>query len=179
MAGKDKRKGITVPMPFSLLLLPVILLAGLVSIPCTAVWKRIYRRRRRELETRMKAQRRTIGWAEFVKAFQANEGTLIDVRSSFKESCWWWTSDSVRGLSPFPVHDWLTMLEERAVDPFVFWCWERYTSPETGSAFLIIPSSEAPGQASAIWRKHHESEDNDDERWIDVAPPKNPRKARI
>jgi hypothetical protein len=98
-----ERKGIDVPFPFSLLLLPLLFGAALLSLPCSAVYRLIARRRRKILENQLSEKGRLIEWDNFFRIFEAGEGTVIVERDSFKSSQAWWTSDAVRNLSPYAI----------------------------------------------------------------------------
>jgi hypothetical protein len=169
MTESAVKKGVHIPAPFSLLLLPLLFGAGILSIPYSLIYKLIAKRRRKQLENQMSAKGRLIGWDQFSKAFEAGEGTVIEERYSFKRAQSWWTPDAVRSLSPYPVPDWFEAIKSRRADPFSSWCYAQYTSPETGRALLIArPSAEQRKQSSEIWERNHKSQS---ERWIDVAPP--------
>ncbi len=164
---ESERKGIDVPFPFSLLLLPLLFGAALLSLPCSAVYRLIARRRRKILENQLSKKGRLIEWDNFFRIFEAGEGTVIVERDSFKSSQAWWTSDAVRNLSPYAIQDWFEVIQSKKMDPFSSWCFSQYTSPETGRAFLISsPTKEKKKQAFDVWEKYHESAS---ERWIDVA----------
>ena len=164
-----KKGGMEIRMPLSLLFLPVLFAAGLISIPCSLVYRRIASRRERRLETEMKAKGRLLEWDQFVQTFEAGEGTVIEERRSFKRVRGWWTPESVHGLSPHPVPDWLETIRLKTFNPFSAWCHAQYTSPETGRALLIgTPAAEQKKLVGELWRKHRESAS---ERWIVMAPP--------
>lgn len=52
----------------------------------------------------------------------------------------WWTPDDLLALSPYPVpteDEYDNSAKEMKCLNWDAWCWDNYTSPETGRAFLI------------------------------------------
>lgn len=113
-------------------------IAALVSVPFSpiVVWRE--KRKRRLLTDAMTAQNRVMQWPEFVAALQEKRGTLIIEGDPRKGPNFWWTPEDVCGLSPHPCSRDLGTLFNRSHQPFRAWCNERYTSPATGSAFLVL-----------------------------------------
>jgi len=159
MESREGRKQVNIGPPWSLALIPVLLLAWPLSIPFSFAAKRIRRQRRRRFQALMKVRNRVIGWKDFVDAMDERRGTLIvetallgswatlnAERTSLGNARWWWTPDSLYAECPYPIADWLTMREDGNFDQFSKWCHQRYTSAETGSA-LLIGKSEAPAGA--------------------------------
>jgi hypothetical protein len=113
-------------------------IAALVSLPFLpfAAWRE--RRKTRLLTDAMTAKNRVIQWPEFVQAVQEKRGTLIIEGDPRKGPNFWWTAENVSSLSPHPCSCDLGTLFDRSYRPFRAWCYERYTSPVTGSAFLVL-----------------------------------------
>ena len=158
--------------PLLLVLLPIFILV-LFAWPVSILITRSHLRKTRKLEEKlseeMQRKGRTIKWANFLQAVNAYHGTVIEERHSFKGPVYlWWTPDNVRTLSPYPIADWFTMQKDKEFGPFARWCYERYTSTETGSALLLSADPAYAKEASTLWRKYHECES---EQWIDIVPP--------
>jgi hypothetical protein len=165
--SRKREGGIEVPIPFSLLFLPFLFAAGLISIPFSMVYRRGEQRRRKQFETQMKAKGRFIAWDQFQRVFEAGEGTVIEERHSFKRVRCWWTPDAVRSLSPYAIPDWFETMSARVHNPFSVWCDSQYTNPENGRAFLIGSRPLKPSKGSSeMWRQHRLAE----ERWIFMVP---------
>jgi hypothetical protein len=150
------------------LLLPLLLVAGVLSIPYTMVSRRVQSRRERRFAHTMMAAGRTIDWERFTSEINAGHGTLIVERFSFKGPVrLWWTREDIYEVCPYPLVDWLTMARETSFDPVRDWCHSQYTS-DTGSALLIKGSKEQ-------WRTIRGSRPEsfqDDIRYLEVAPPR-------
>ena len=163
--------------PWSLLLIPVLLLAGAVSVPISSVAARIRRRRERAFRERMLQCGRIMGWAEFQAAIAKNDGTLIEERYSFKGPVrWWWNADNVYEICPHPMVDWMAMLNNPTFRATTEWFHHQYTDPEKGRAFLVVTDRAVRDEIRAI-RSELKSESGR-VRWIEVAPPKNGRRHR-
>jgi hypothetical protein len=113
-------------------------IAALVSLPFlpfAAWWER---RKTRLLTDAMTAKNRVIQWPEFVQALQGKRGTLIVEGDPRKGPNFWWTAENVHSLSPHSCSCNLGTLFDRSYKPFRAWCYERYTSPATGIASLVL-----------------------------------------
>jgi hypothetical protein len=116
-------------------LMAIAALASLPFLPFAALWER---RKTRLLTDAMTAKNRVMQWPEFVQAVQEKRGTLIIEGDPWKGPNFWWTAENVSSLSPHPCSCDLGTLFDRSYRPFRAWCYERYTSPATGSAFLVL-----------------------------------------
>ncbi len=151
-----------------ILLLPLLLVGGALSIPYTMVWRKVKSRREQRFANSMKAEGRIIDWEQFIPEINAGHGTLIVERFSFKGPIrMWWTSDDVYEFCPYPLVDWLTMSRETSFDAVRDWCHGRYTS-KTGSALLVNCSKEQ-------WRTIRGNDPfpfRDGIRYLEVPPPR-------
>ncbi len=102
--------------------------------------------RERKFAATMKDRGRFRNWQEIESS--PTEGTLI-IEQAQKDGCRvWWTSDDVAVITPHPIpeEDDLDYLRIEAPLPFVQWCSERYTSPNSGRALLTeFPFPSPPG----------------------------------
>ena len=138
----EQRHGWALGKGWSLLLSPLLisslLIGGALSIPYSAVRRRLLRRRSRAFEQQMKAAGRLIPLSDFIRQIEQGRGTLIVERSSFKGPVdIWWTADNTYQLCPYPAVDWLTMLQDKEFQPVSRWYKEHYTSAQTGRALLV------------------------------------------
>jgi hypothetical protein len=143
-------------LPFILLLMPFIGL-GIGIIFINAMISGIVQRARWLRDLRRKAQAKPVAKMHGI----ANSGTLIVDRPglNFKATRCWWTSEKVSDLSPVPI----PVDEERielckqenktTAHAFDVWCWQRYISPESGTAVLVMPPHHGEALAARI-REH-------------------------
>ncbi len=163
-----RKKPIKLGRVAGVLLLPLLLVEGMLSIPYTMVWRRVKSRRERRFANTMKADGRLIEWERFMTEINAGHGTLIVERFSFKGPIrLWWTREDVYEVCPYPLVDWLTMARETSFDAVRDWCHSQYTS-NTGSALLVDGSKEQ-------WRTIRGSGPlsfRDGIRYLEVPPPR-------
>jgi len=139
---KPRKKPIKLGRVAGVLLLPLLLVGGVLSIPYTIVWRRVKSRRERRFANTMKVDGRIIEWGRFISEVNAGHGTLIVERFSFKGPIrLWWTREDVYEVCPYPLVDWLTMARETSFDAVRDWCHSKYTS-NTGNALLVDGSKE-------------------------------------
>jgi hypothetical protein len=166
-AEKNPRE---VGLPWSLLLIPVLLFAGALSVPVTLVGRRIQRRRELAFFNLMQSRARVMESASFRQAIAENRGTLVKERYSLKGLVrWWWTPENVYELCPHPMVDWMTMANEPGYRPTMEWFRRRYTDPDAGRAFLVTTRDLAPEEKRSL-RSQLESESGT-VRWIEIVPP--------
>jgi len=166
-----KRSPREIGLPWSLLLVPVLLLAGAASVPVSFVAVRIQRRRELAFRKQMLERGRIMEWAAFRQAIAEDKGTLIEERYSFKGPVrWWWTSENVYEICPHPIVDWMTMLNSSSFRATTEWFRLRYTDPSAGRAFLVATDS-APREEKLTLHSQLESESGT-VRWIEVPTPK-------
>lgn len=135
-----------VPVKFgpatSVLLLPLLFVAGALSIPYMAIAHSIMARRERRFRDAMKLRGQTMDWADFIRELDGGKGMLIVERFSFEGPIrMWWTTDNLYEICPHPLVDWFTMLRDAKFDPVRDWCHTNYTS-STGHALLVIGSKD-------------------------------------
>lgn len=139
---KRRKKPIVLSRATGVLMLPLLLVGAPLSIPYTAVARRLRARRERQFSQSMRVTGRTMDWARFIREMKDGHGTLIVERFSFKGPIrMWWTDDNVYELCPHPLVDWLTMATDADFDAARDWCHERYTSAKA-SALLVDGSKE-------------------------------------
>jgi hypothetical protein len=126
-------------------ILGILLLFGLaiLSIPCGMVAVIFIALRERRLFRRLASTHRTIPWCEVEQHLAAGRGTLIIEQAQKQSVRLWWTPDDIPALSPCPPPafadlDFIKL--DRAAQPFVAWCFQRYLSLTSGSAFLSRPN---------------------------------------
>lgn len=104
-------------------------------LPLVAWWER---HKRKLLTAGMTARNRVMPWPDFVRAAKEKRGTLIIEGDPRKGPNLWWTPEDLSAVSPHSCSLDLRTLLDRTYQPFRFWCYERYTSPSTGSASLVV-----------------------------------------
>jgi hypothetical protein len=118
--------------------MPLMIIAAgtsLLFMPAVVYWNR---RKRRRLSDDMARQNRTLPWPDFQCALEEKCGTLIVEGDPFKGPNFWWTPEDLRRLSPHPCSENFGSLSGKTYRPFMRWCHERYTSPASGSASLVL-----------------------------------------
>lgn len=91
-----------IPFSLSLLFIPVLLVAGLLSIPVGAVMVVYFRHSERRFVKTMRQEHRVMNEPDFAAVLQERRGTLIEEWFSNKGPVrYWWTSDDVPAASPF------------------------------------------------------------------------------
>lgn len=144
------------PLVSLLVFVPLMAIAALVSLPALPVVTYWEKRKRRLLTHAMTAKNRAMQWPEFVQAVEEKRGTLIIEGDPRKGPNFWWTAEDVSSLSPHPCSCDLGTLFDRRYRPFRAWCDERYTSPATGSAFLVL-GGEGQRQSFAVGSEEDET----------------------
>lgn len=135
----------TIGMPLSLLFIPVLLIAGVVSIPAIGVLWIVFRLQERRFANVMAASNRSMTWAELELAIEREQGTIIAECLSEKGPCrLWWTSENIRTNSPhkyYPENEspefYLGPWIDPELEPFFEWCYARYTNPTSGIGRLV------------------------------------------
>jgi hypothetical protein len=135
---------------------PLMAIAALVSLPALPVVAYWEKRRRRLLTHAMTAKNRVMQWPEFVQAVEEKQGTLIVDGDPRKAPNFWWTAEDICSISPHPCSCDLGALFDRSYEPFREWCYERYTSPATGGAFLVL-GGEGQRRGFAVGTEEDES----------------------
>ncbi len=146
-AGVKLRKPIRIigrfaSLLFSPLVVPLMLIAGTISIPWTKVWRNKMKRREDRFAESMKRSGRAMDWAHFVRELEGENGMLIVERFSFKGPIrLWWTRDDLYKTCQYRLVDWVTMVQDPQFDPIRDWCHRKYTGA-TGEAMLVTPTQE-------------------------------------
>jgi hypothetical protein len=117
---------------------PLLAIATLVSLPFTPILASWEGRKRRLLTEAMKQKNRVMQWPDFIRALKEKRGTLIVEGDPRKAPNFCWTGEDVRSFTPHPCSCDLGSLFDRSYKPFRAWCYERYTSPATGRALLVL-----------------------------------------
>jgi hypothetical protein len=140
-----RKKPFKVPVIFAPIYIPLLFLAGALSIPWTYIQKSEQRRRERRFAEQMKKAGRLMQWQEFKQAEANGTGTANGEYHSMKGPFrLWWSPDDIRATSP---HKWkrdqpVAWMEPEFL-PFFQWCYARYTNPEAGLAQLVsVPEEE-------------------------------------
>jgi hypothetical protein len=126
-----RRKPFKVPIIFAPIYVPLLFLAGAVSIPWTYLQKLEQRRQERRFAEQMKKAGRLMQWQEFKQVEANGTGTAIGEYPSMKGPFrLWWTPDDIPATSP---HRWKrerhVAWREPEFVPFFEWCYARYTDP--------------------------------------------------
>ena len=138
-----------------LLLFPILLIGGTLSIPIALAMRNSDRARERRFAKQMRSANRTISQESLAKQIHTGAGTLIrEWKRMFKGPVrWWWTSDDLYKECPHAAVDHLTLWQDDGYRAFIEWCWSHYTSPASGKAFLVqLPHSR--GRSSSTSRKY-------------------------
>jgi hypothetical protein len=140
-----RRKPFNVPFIFAPIHIPLLFLAGAISIPWGYLQKLQQRRQERRFAEQMKKTGRLIQWQKFKQAAANGKGTAIGEYLSMKGPFrLWWTPDDIPATSP---HKWkrekhIAWMEPEFL-PFFQWCYARYTNPVSGLAQLVpVPEGE-------------------------------------
>lgn len=165
---KSRTKPVDLGIVGGLLLLPLMLIGGALSIPYTIVARRVVARRERRFADSMRVAGRTMDWERFIREINDGHGTLIVERFSLKGPIrMWWTKENVYEVCPHPLVDWFTLSTDTSFDPVRGWCHSRYTSG-TGSGLLVDGNREqwrtVRGNAPLTFR--------DGIRYVEVPPPR-------
>jgi hypothetical protein len=172
----ERKRGVEVGRLGSLLLFPFLIVAAVLSVPFALGMGYFQRRNGRAFQAKMNALGRVMEWSDFARALDATHGTALVERYSLKGPVnLWWTSENIYDVCPYPTVDWWA-LRDASFLPFAEWCRERYTSPDTGVAFLV---GEGPNEEGRSLHSRFESaEAGSIGRWIEVVPPEIVRKTR-
>jgi hypothetical protein len=156
----------------SLLLLPLVpllLVAGAMSIPYTKIRNRRMARREDRFRESMRLSGRVMDWEDFVRELDRGNGMLIVERFSFKGPVRvWWTHDDLYKTCPYPLVDWETMAFDVTFDPVRDWCREKFTGVR-GEAMLVTGGTN--DQRRSI-RGEHPLSFREGIQWVDVPPPR-------
>ena len=147
-----RRKPFKVPVIFAPIFIPLLFIAGAVSIPWAYIQKSRQRRQGRKFAEQMKQAGRLMQWQEFKLAVANGTGTAIGEYLSMKGPFrLWWTVDDIPATSP---HEWkrehhFAVMEPEFL-PFFQWCYARYTNPQSGLAQLVSIPEEERNQLKSI-----------------------------
>ena len=127
-----------------LLLLPILLIGGALSIPISLAIRNSDRKKERRFSEQMRRCGRTMSSESLMDRIHSSEGTIIrEWTRMYKGPVrWWWTPNDFYKECPHASVDYVTMWQDDAYRPLLEWCWSRYTSPTTGEALLVeLPKS--------------------------------------
>jgi hypothetical protein len=140
-----RKKPFKVPAIFAPVYIPLLFLAGALSIPWAYIQMSEQRRQERRFAEQMKKAGRFMQWQEFKQAEANGTGTTIGEYLSTKGHFrLWWTPDDIPATSPlkWKREQHVAWMEPEFL-PFFQWCYERYTSPQSGLAKLVpVPEEE-------------------------------------
>jgi hypothetical protein len=147
-----RRKPFKVPVILAPIYIPLLFLAGALSIPWTYIQKSEQRRQERRFAEQMKKAGRVMQWQEFKQSEANGTGTAIGEYLSTKGPFrLWWTHDDIPVTSP---HKWKREQHvawmEAEFFPFFQWCYARYTNPQSGLAQLVSVPEEERNQLKAM-----------------------------
>ncbi len=135
-----------VDFPWSLLILPPLVILSAISIPCALAAVPVYKWREHKFRVRMKSRGRLFRWNEFRNAVEEGRGTLIVEQHSGKGPFrWWWTDEDIYRECPVPIVEWINLMpNDERYRSLAEWCHSKYTSTETGRARLVedVPATE-------------------------------------
>jgi hypothetical protein len=118
--------------------IPLLLVAALLSVPYVLGAIVYIAWRERQFFRHLRSQCRTLPWGEVEQHLRAGEGTLVIEQAQKQSHRLWWTPDDIPSLAPVPIPpfadvDFVFIAPD---EPFAAWCFQRYLSSATGSAFL-------------------------------------------
>jgi hypothetical protein len=144
LEGKNPRH---IPMPFSLLFIPVMFIGAAISIPWSCVDNLVKGRREKRFAKEIQAASRSMTWKEFGSAMENEQGTIIGEYLSFKGPFrLWWTEEDIPAASPYKWEREDFAWYEPQFTPFFEWCYARFTNPQSGTARLVmVPAEERKG----------------------------------
>jgi hypothetical protein len=156
--------------PVGLLFLPLLFVAGAVSIPYAIIRRKVVGRRESRFAESMKLSGRMMDWTDFVRELEHGNGMLIVERFSFKGPIrLWWTGDNVYKTCPYALVDWLTMAQDANFNAVRDWCHKNYTGA-TGRAMLLTGTKDQ-------WRTIRGDKPlgfRDGIQFVEIPPPKKP-----
>jgi hypothetical protein len=130
-------------------LLPLLLVAGGLSIPYTKYRQLQSRRREREFSAQMGGAGRVIDGADCIPQLGRGEGTLILESMGYKrETRWWWTPEEVEDSRRIRCFEGMTPVNASEFAAHDDWYREHYTGP-SGTALLILATSEQKSQLAS------------------------------
>jgi hypothetical protein len=151
---RPARKPVNLGVGGAILLVPILMMAAVVSIPYAWARRTLVKRKELRFKRRMKSMARLKTWNDVESCLADKTATFVVESLSMKgPSRLWWTPDRISEISPFPFvssdnRD--RLCYEMEFRPFGNWCFHRYTSPRSGKAFLVeIPVE----QSKEIWKR--------------------------
>ena len=146
--------------------LPLLLMGALLSVPYLGVFTLVWKAKERLLTRKMEKEGRVVKWGEFLDALDQNRGTLIAEWETNKGPVrLWWTPDDIYGLTPYPCGDHVSMSWFGEFSPFRKRCFEKYASPTTGNALLVLGEESQKRLAKEKIRMF---------RTVEIVPPRKP-----
>ena len=128
------------------LLIPLLLIAALLSIPYTLAMAWFERGREDRFHARLRASSRFLDWPVVAERLQRGEGTFLVEHANKQGARFWWSAEDVLALAPTapPLDSGYDFICPDPRHAFVSWCFARYTSPASGSALLTRPDRDFP-----------------------------------
>lgn len=119
---------------------PLLLLAAVPLIP---IFFGVHHFRRNYFFKTISRNQRRISWEDFLSKTQQSDGSVIIEVGNKRETRFWWTTDRVLSLAPFPPPEFreLNIIAYGGANQPAFsrWCYENYLAVDTGKATLIHP----------------------------------------
>src|SRR5882724_920690 len=137
-----------------LFFLPLLVVLAVLSYPYAMVVFLVNKRPEARFLEQMKQAGRVMNWGEAKRRLtEARPGTLLcEMLSTKGPTRIWWTPDAVTEISPFLClysDDKERFCFEKQFAAFGEWSYARYTSGETGNAFLV---EQPTAGRTAFWR---------------------------
>jgi hypothetical protein len=139
----DRRGPRKIPFLIGLLLLPVLVIAGILSTPVSKIMCIYHRRKERRFVEEMKLLGRVMEEQDLAAALDNTKETLIEEWPGLKHPVRsWWTEDDIPSLAPFKAtRDGLDALIMEENDAFSAWCYGKYID---NSNAQLVGSSYVP-----------------------------------
>jgi hypothetical protein len=97
--------------------------------------------RERRFKRRMKTLGRVLAKRQFLANLSSGGSMLIEKPSmGWNITRAWWTSDDIIHIAPMPpatAEEWRQAARQELAHKWDCWCWDNYTSPESGKAYLL------------------------------------------
>lgn len=151
---RHQREPVNLGVLGSIIFLPLLAIAALISLPYSWIQRGIVERRERRFAREMKLAGRLKSWSEVEELVRGNAGTFIAEYLSMKgPTRLWWTEDRICETTPYKYvssENREHICYEMEFRPFGNWCFRKYTSHVSGKAYLLgLPED----QKKTIWKR--------------------------
>lgn len=153
-----------------LALVPVLAVAAILTLPVFFVIRWMRGLREQGFRSSIRSSGRGLSWQEFRRAMSEQGGTCIEERFSPHGLVrFWWTPEDIYAESPHEITSWFAMRKGGRYAPFIYWCRQRYTSFETGSALLVETFGVPRKEIYTVWSECRS--ERRIARWVEAPPP--------